>query len=233
MSWSLVLSCEHAGHAVPEGVWLGVDEAGLLSHCSWDPGALEAAQRIAAATGAPLVSGQFTRVFVDLNRSPGAPGVTPEVSFGLPVPGNQGLSAEDKAARIAKYHAPFRARLRTLVDEGLSRTGRVLHLSMHSFTPVMNGQVRPYHLGALFHTERSEESRWADRILASWRAAGFDARPNLPYPGTSDGSTTWLRTLHPDALYAGLEIELSQALDEEASATAVDALLAAVFEGGA
>src|SRR5690606_5417757 len=82
----------------------------------------------------------------------------------------------------------------------------VLHLSVHSFTPVLNEKTRRTEIGLLFDPGRQFESefcrRWKRSIQAKCpdRAVHF----NRPYRGTSDGLTVALRRRFPDLQYAGI-----------------------------
>lgn len=207
----LILSCEHARNELPDGLDLGLDEEALRSHIAWDEGALELARTLALATGAPLIEGEVSRLVVDLNRREEDPGVIPTVAFGVPVPGNQGLGAEQRQARFLRYHRPYRARI--LAEVG--RASPCLHLSIHSFTPVLHGEERTVRLGLLFDPDRSAEARHAERLRQALRAAGVDARFNEPYLGTDEGLTTWLRERFADERYAGIELELHPATDRD------------------
>ncbi len=93
----------------------------------------------------------------------------------------------------------------------------MVHLAVHSFTPVLKGVERMVDVGILFDPERAFERRVAGR----WRAALAERDPELrvrfnePYDGRSDGLTTTLRSTFdagegPD--YAGIELEVNQAL---------------------
>jgi predicted N-formylglutamate amidohydrolase len=212
----LVLSCEHASCAVPPGVDLGVPEALLRSHVGWDPGALKIAALLAGRWGVPLHAGRATRLFVDLNRSEANPAVVPLVAFSAEVPGNRLLAEAERLERVRLHHRPYRQAVLAEVRRVLEAQDRCLHLPIHSFTPELNGQRRPYELGLLFDPARPFEAAVAGRLSELLRAEGFEVRLNEPYAGTEDGIATWLRTLFPDAAYAGVEIETSHAVTEAA-----------------
>jgi predicted N-formylglutamate amidohydrolase len=85
---------------------------------------------------------------------------------------------------------------------------------VHSFTPVLGGEVRNADVGLLYDSQRPSEVRACRR----WQAAlaeidpSLRVRRNYPYRGAADGLATWLRRRLPDARYAGVELELNQAL---------------------
>ncbi|MGH7805369.1 MAG: N-formylglutamate amidohydrolase, partial [Candidatus Binatia bacterium] len=109
----LIVSCEHASAEIPPSFQrLGVVEADLRSHSSWDEGAALVAKEVAAAFGVfPFLSG-WSRLLADLNRSPENDQAVPETSFGLYVPGNYRLSARDRSERLRRYHRPYREAVR-------------------------------------------------------------------------------------------------------------------------
>ena len=98
----------------------------------------------------------------------------------------------------------------------------MLHLAVHSFTPVLGGVTRRADLALLYDPARASERTLCQRWQAALKAAsaGFVVRRNYPYRGASDGLTKSLRGLHPASGYAGIEIEMNQRLFEAPGATA-------------
>lgn len=209
---ALVLTCEHASNALPPGFDPGVGPDALASHLGWDPGAVDVARVVSARSGVPLLAGEWTRLFVDLNRSPEAPGAVPAESCGVPIPANARLSASERDERLRRVQAPYRAAVLAAVERAVERAGACLHVSVHSFTPELHGRPRPFDAGVLFDPARPLEVAVADVLLTGLRAAGRSARANEPYAGTEDGVTTWLRTRFAADRYAGIEVELNQEL---------------------
>jgi predicted N-formylglutamate amidohydrolase len=204
----VVVSCEHASANVPapyKKLFAG-SRALLQSHRGYDIGALEIAKSVAKALGAPLVAGASTRLLVDLNRSMGHPAQFSELTRGLP--------AKAKHQIVRDHYRPYREHVERAVRERLARGGRVLHVSLHSFTPALNGQVRNADLGLLYDPRRAAEKRFCSvlqRELGA-RAPALTVRRNYPYRGVSDGFIPYLRKTWPDARYVGFEIEVNQHL---------------------
>ncbi|PLX37384.1 MAG: N-formylglutamate amidohydrolase [Hyphomicrobiales bacterium] len=195
---NFVLACEHASNFIPESYHaLGLGEAELASHIAWDPGALDVARAMSARLDAPLVAARLSRLVYDCNRKPGAPSAAPDVSDGIKVPGNAGLSKADITRRRERIYAPFRAEL-ARVMEGRRRSGHgPMLVTVHSFTPVHGGVRREMELGVL----HDADSRLADAVLAIADADGrLKVRRNAPY-GPEDGVT---HTLVEHALPHGL-----------------------------
>ncbi|MBY0399154.1 N-formylglutamate amidohydrolase, partial [Myxococcota bacterium] len=108
----------------------------------------------------------------------------------------------------------------------------VVHVAIHSFTPVLGDDVRDFELGLLYDPQRPRERRFADSLHAGLaaRAPEIRIRRNAPYRGTSDGLPTAFRKARRPAAYLGLEIELNQvALGTRRERTRWVALLAPVL----
>lgn len=149
----LLLTCEHAKNFIPAHLnGLGLPQAVLEDHVAWDIGAFETARRLARTLDAPLIGAPASRLLVDPNRDLAAHDLIPETAEGAPVPGNLRLSQEERAARIAAYHIPYHAEIERFLSE---RPDIKALASIHSFTPQLLGQTRPWHVGVLFdHDER-------------------------------------------------------------------------------
>jgi len=212
----LVLSCEHASWTLPPGVDLGVPLDVLRSQASWDHGALEIANRLSEAVGLPVHAGAFSRMFVDLNRDASHPGAIPEVSYGAVVPGNAGLTAGDRAARLAAFHAPYWDAVRRDVAARIFDRGSVLHFSSHSFDPALDPAARTFEVGVLYDPSHALEAELAERLMFQLRRAGLDMRANQPYTGTGPAICTSLRA-ELGAPYAGIQFETSHAVTRSAS----------------
>lgn len=205
-STALLVTCEHASNAVPPAwrhLFVGA-EAVLASHRGWDPGAAELAGDLAAAGGVEAYLCPVTRLLVEPNRSLGHPRLFSEFSRTLPTAQREEL--------LASYWRPHRERVLEAVSTTIAAGSRVVHLGVHSFTPVFAGRVRNIDVAVLDDPGRPLERVWTNSFLQS--LAGTDptlrlAR-NRPYRGWSDGLTTTLRGLHPASDYLGLELEVSQ-----------------------
>ena len=185
---------------------------------AWDEGASEVARSCARRLGCPLHLGRWTRLVADLNRSPRHRKVVPEVAGGVPVPGNAGLSREERDERLRRYHAPWRAKVEHDVERAVARDGWCVHLSFHSFTPVLGESVRRTDVGILYDASRPAERAFADVLHGALAGTSRIVHRNQPYRGTADGLTTWLRRKRFDpSQYVGLELEVSHRLMRDRS----------------
>lgn len=185
-----VIVCEHASNHFPARYRnLGLSETDRQSHAAWDPGAEAVAQRLSQALDAPLIVGRVSRLVYDCNRPPEAPGAMPERSEVIDVPGNVGLSDEDRAERVHCVYDPFTTALGSLLTRQAQRGTPPALITVHSFTPLWFGEHRSVEIGIL----HDDDSRLADEMLA--RAESIPGRKinrNDPY-GPADGVTHTLR----------------------------------------
>jgi predicted N-formylglutamate amidohydrolase len=177
--------------------------AQLASHRGYDAGALVMARALAAAFKAPLVSATVSRLLVDLNRSQHNPRLW-SVSAPPAV----------RAEIIERHYRPYRDQVERLVEQAVARGRRVVHVSSHSFTPVLHGKTRRADVGLLYDPARAGESALCARWKAGLAAADpqLRVRRNYPYAGKGDGLTAHLRRRFPAHAYLGIELEVNQRL---------------------
>lgn len=207
-----VVSCEHAAWHLPDSVDLGVPLDVLRSQASWDPGARELAERLALALPAPLFLGNYSRMFVDLNRAADHPDVIPTHSYGADVPGNLALSTAMRTTRLAHFHTPYWQAVGRAVDATLQQ-GRCVHLSVHSFCPSLDPTQRTFELGVLFDPTAPWEAALAQQLLRELTDRGIDARANQPYRGDGPALVTAFRNARDRQRYAGIELEVSHSVN--------------------
>jgi predicted N-formylglutamate amidohydrolase len=193
------VTCEHASNAVPAR-WrksFAADRTVLDTHRAWDPGAVILARELAAKFNASLHEGKFTRLLIDLNRREQS-----KAAFSAFTP-------EPAKPELLAFHHAWRE---SVAADAATQKGRLLHVSCHSFTPELRGQVRNAEIGLLYDPRRKLERATADAWHKSLTTVlpGMRIRRNYPYKGVSDGITTWLRRKLPPTRYAGFEIELNQ-----------------------
>lgn len=203
---SFLVTCEHGGNRIPapfRALFHG--HAALLdTHRGYDPGALVMAKQLSQALRAPLVTSTISRLLIDLNRSIGHPQLFSAATRGAPSPLREKI--------VEKHYLPYRARVERLVRRSVSRGRRVIHISSHSFTPVLYGNVRRADVGLLYHPGRRGEVK----LCARWKVAlanmvpELRVRRNYPYAGKGDGLTSYLRLRFPAAAYVGVELEVNQ-----------------------
>jgi predicted N-formylglutamate amidohydrolase len=212
---------DHAGRAVPGRLGgLGLPAEAMDGHIAWDIGVASLGDRLSAALDAAFIRQVYSRLVIDCNRRPESADATPSISDGVAVPGNVGLTAADRAARRAEIYEPYQARIAAALD-ARERVGRPTHLvSLHSFTPVMQGRARPWRFGVLHRGD----SALSARMLALLRGAlGDEVGDNQPYAMDAVDNTI---PLHADARGLDyLELEIRQDLLAEPAGIAETAAL--------
>jgi len=174
----LILVCEHASRYIPEALNnLGLDEAAAREHIAWDIGALQLAEALSQQLGATLLSANYSRLLIDLNRPRHAPDSIPLQSEIYQIPGNHDLDEAAREYRRQTLFKPFHARLQTLIDERIAKGQAVRVVGIHSFTPVYYGQPRPLEVGVLF----GQAKAYAQRLLDGLQAHPLKVAGNQPY----------------------------------------------------
>lgn len=177
----LLLACDHASARIPASLGdLGVPPGHRLTHIAWDIGAGELSLQLARRLAAPAILAGYSRLVVDCNRPLDDAGAMPASSDGVEIPGNLGL---DEAARSLRadalywpYHRAIAAELAAAGGPGLSP----VLIAIHSFTPVMHGKQRPWHVGVLW----DHDPRLAVPLLAALREErDLVVGDNEPYSG--------------------------------------------------
>jgi predicted N-formylglutamate amidohydrolase len=178
----------------------------LASHRGHDPGALRLARLLAGRLKRPLLLTRWSRLLVESNRSPTNPRIWSSFTKDLP--------PDERRSILDRYWCPHRRAVETAIARVIDGRGRVVHVAVHSFTPVMGGDVRNADVAFLYDTTRAREARFARRWGAHLRrhAPDLRVRCNYPYRGVADGLATWLRRRHPVTRYLGLEVEVNQAV---------------------
>ncbi|UWP92917.1 N-formylglutamate amidohydrolase [Aliiroseovarius crassostreae] len=224
---AVLLLCEHASSQIPaqyEG--LGLRDEDRLSHAAWDPGARAVSLYLSQALDAPMVASRVSRLVYDCNRPPEAPSAMPEKSELIEVPGNRGLSWQERRARADQIYVPFCDTVSELITARRARGQQTVLVTIHSFTPVYHGAPRAVEIGIL----HDADSRLADAMLA--RSCALPHRRiarNEPY-GPADGVTHSLKQHGLSHGLANVMIELRNDLvatpaDEVAMAEEILTLL--------
>jgi len=201
----LLLLCDHASKTVPKALnGLGVPESELSRHIGWDIGGLDAAMELSKALDAPLIASGYSRLVIDCNRWPGGEGSIPEVSDGTPVPTNRALTKEQVDARAEACFWPYHREVDRLLDAMTANDRRICLLVMHSFTPVMNGFERPWHVGVLWN----DDPRLPGPLLAELRRdTSLVVGDNEPYSARASYEYTLTAHAQPRAIpHCSLEV---------------------------
>jgi predicted N-formylglutamate amidohydrolase len=198
----VVITCEHGGNHIPDEFYpyFVIAKKVVSSHKGWDLGALNLAKALSSQLETPLFYSETSRLVIELNRSIGSSELFS--SYMTPVAGSEVLE---------KYYLPYRNEVENHIDK-LVKDSMVLHLSIHSFTPVWEGVERTTDIGILIDEDAPNElmlgNLWEKELRNSFHELQIDI--NKPYNGKDDGFTTHLRQKYQFKNYLGVELEMNQ-----------------------
>ena len=95
-----------------------------------------------------------------------------------------------------------------------------MHVSVHTFTPELDGEVRQADIGLLYDPKRKYEQACSKEWKAALNKADKNllVRFNYPYLGIADGFTTYLRRKFTENEYVGIELEVNQKFPQRGGA---------------
>jgi predicted N-formylglutamate amidohydrolase len=182
------LVADHAGRAIPRRLGkLGLPPAALELHIAYDIGIAALTRALGRRLDAAGVMSRYSRLVIDCNRRLDDPTSIAEESDGVAVPGNQGLPTPERRRRAGAIFAPYHAAVAAMLARRKQQGQPTVFVSMHSFTPRMNGIERPWHLGVLW----DKDERIAKPLIDALRRAGdLLVGDNEPYDArTGEGYT--------------------------------------------
>ncbi|MCH7830090.1 MAG: N-formylglutamate amidohydrolase [Proteobacteria bacterium] len=176
----ILLVCDHASCRFPKSLGnMGLDPFTRRCHLAVDIGAGALTENLARSLGVTAVLARYSRLVIDCNRALLDPGAFLEFGDGVIVSGNRNLQPADKERRAAALYWPYH----DAVDEQIKRLQAAgtapAFIAVHSFTPVLNGEARPWQMGLLWDKDR----RLRDIFIEDFAAAGYVVGDNEPYSG--------------------------------------------------
>ncbi|WP_034763447.1 N-formylglutamate amidohydrolase [Chrysiogenes arsenatis] len=156
----IVIVCDHASNRVPRCLQqLGLDPSQLEKHIAWDAGTANVARLLSAQLDATVILSNYSRLVIDCNRMPGSSGSIVTISDGVPILGNQHLSEAEQLRRQRELFFPYQQAIDELLQ--VRNPAKTLLVGLHSFTPSLGGQHRPWSIGVCYGKDR----RLADQLL--------------------------------------------------------------------
>lgn len=200
----LILTCEHAGNEIPDdysALFIDATEV-LTTHRGYDPGALDLFNSLSgmADFAQPYM---ISRLLVEPNRSLGHAQLFSEFTAHIP--------ESQKEQILEDLYFPYRHFVEDRIMAYVRAGEEVLHVSVHSFTPELDGEIRTADIGLLFDPNRATEAKICEELKKNILQEDKEVklRFNYPYLGTDDGFTTSLRKMFPQQ-YSGIELEVNQ-----------------------
>ena len=205
----ILITCEHGGNEIPPAyhAFFQDQQQALNSHRGYDPGTLDLFEEVEFLADFSLKS-EVSRLLVELNRSLYHRQLFSEIS--------KEFSAEIKEEILQQYYFSYRNSVEKQIETWVRFQEKVIHLSLHSFTPIFNGIERNADVGILYDSSKSNEKNFSKnfKLQLQQELPQFKIRFNYPYLGKADGLTTYLRKKFPTN-YAGIELEINQKYAEE------------------
>lgn len=176
----VLIVCDHASNRVPLALNnVGLSKADLQKHIAWDPGTEHIGQYMSEKLDATAFFATYSRIVVDVNRGERSPECMREVSDHIVVPGNQNLTAAQKRQRLDEIFFPYHRALTAQIKSYRKKGIVPLIVSLHSFTPEMDGFKRPWEIGVLWNKEEALARRVIDNLCA--QNPGMTVGENEPY----------------------------------------------------
>lgn len=174
---TILIVADHASNVIPTHFnGLGLPRDILDTHIAIDIGTADLARALSHKLKTEALLSAVSRLVIDKNRRLDQEGLVPHVSDNIEISGNRGLSAAAIAERVEAYYTPYHAAVGAAVAQ---RKAPVL-ISLHSFTPEMDGVSRPWECGFLYN----RDTRLASAAIAHFADRGLTVGDNEPYPGT-------------------------------------------------
>ena len=209
-SLGLVLVADHARRDLPDAYGsLGLPEWEFERHIAFDIGVDAVTRKLAARLGAPAVMAGFSRLLIDPNRGADDPTLIRQLYDGTIIPGNYPMSEAEREKRLSHFYRPYHAavweRIAAVQRKGPGNAPFIV--SIHSFTPEMQGRARPWHAGILWDSDDRAVRPLIEMLSAE---PGLIVGDNEPYDGALKGDTMYTHAIRPG--FAHLLIEIRQDL---------------------
>ena len=176
----VLLVCDHASRRLPASLGdMGLDPFARRCHLAVDIGAGPLTERLSESLGVTAVLAQYSRLVVDCNRQLLDPSAYLVFGDGIFIPGNSNLSQEEKTRRSDTIYWPYHGAISDQIGRLRAMGPPPLFVSVHSFTPVLNGVSRAWQMGVLWDADEAV----ARVLIDDLRTEGYHVGDNEPYTG--------------------------------------------------
>lgn len=206
--FSLLITCEHAVNHIPIEYEKDFSDYHTLltTHRGYDLGAQTIARRLSSELNLPYYEARVSRLLIDCNRTISHPRCFSEIS--------RRFDKKKRLAIQATYYQPYWDQVLSHIQEKIEAHKTLLHLSIHSFTPILDGKQRQAEMGLLYHSKRKYEvscaKQWQQTLQK--KIPSYRVRRNYPYLGASNGLVQACRQKFAQNQYLGFEVEINQAI---------------------
>jgi len=201
----IVLVADHARRDLPEEYGsLGLPAAQLERHIAYDIGVETVTRELAAALDVPAVIANFSRLLIDPNRGEDDPTLIRQLYDGTVVPGNYPMAPAERERRLDGFFRPYHDAVGAMIASVAQASGKAPFIfSVHSFTPVMQGIARPWHVGILWDLDDRVARPLIDMLAQDKNLVVGD---NEPYDGALRGDTMFKHAIVNGFAHALIEI---------------------------
>jgi predicted N-formylglutamate amidohydrolase len=205
----LLLLADHARNALPDEYGdLGLPASEFERHIAYDIGVETVTRELARLLDVPALLCGYSRLLIDPNRGDDDPTLIRQLYDGTVISGNYPLRPEEREKRLDLFYRPWHDAVGAMTASVHAASGAApLIISIHSFTPCMQGVVRPWHVGLLWDLD----DRAVEPLLAALRSdRELVVGDNEPYDGALRGDTLYQHAVTHG--YAHTLIEIRQDL---------------------
>lgn len=229
LSRGLLLIADHACNVLPDEYGtLGLDTSDFRRHIAYDIGIEQVTRQLASRLDVPAVLCGFSRLLIDPNRGADDPTLIRQLYDHTIIPGNYPLGDEERAQRIERWYRPYHGAIAAMLARVEEKSAAAPFLvSLHSFTPQMQGVTRPWHVGILWDAD--------DRAVLPLfeilrRDPSILVGDNEPYDGALAGDTMSVHATANGLAHVLIEIRQDLIATENGQSEWADRLAPALDE---
>ncbi|MEO9336489.1 N-formylglutamate amidohydrolase [Mesorhizobium sp. SB112] len=210
----IVILADHARRDLPEEYGtLGLDASEFDRHIAYDIGVETVTRELASMLGAPALLANFSRLLIDPNRGEDDPTLIRQLYDGTVISGNFPMTEEERERRLERFYRPYHDAVGAMIASVAEASGRApFVLSVHSFTPTMQGRARPWEAGVLWDMDHRVAWPLIEMLAADPTLTVGD---NEPYDGALRGDTMFKHCIVNGYAHALIEIRQDLIGDEK------------------
>ena len=195
----ILFIADHASNYIPKSLDnLGLNKNLFNTHIAYDLGIKELCINLSKLLKSKFITGEYSRLIIDLNRGLSDPTLIPEIVDRKIIPKNIKLSKNEKRNRISEVYNRYHNNIkRTIKSDHIT-----ILISLHSFNPIFKNKKRNIHFGILSNQDR----RLSNYVITEMRQIGLKVGDNEPYEGNLIGDTMYKHGLKNNLYHTLIEV---------------------------